>query len=293
MHILLELLDKPIAFQRSFLKIGNANCALFLSQCFHWQKHTKEEFDGWFCRTIEQFEHEMGLTRREQESVKKTLKSKNILFTEMRGTPAKLWLKLDLDLIYEILTNSEVMEKTPSKDAQKRHASLHENAIQGCTKPPCSIYKDNRELDIRIINKNYIDKTKDKNFLDFSDVEDLEHCDQIKITKEEFEKLKGKYNYDILKTQIMQLDNYLTNNPKIKYKSHYKTLTTWTNKIVTEMDLNKKGIQSQGINGKNGFSGGYGGVGGTLSIDGKTKRSDTDKLLIEKYGSTTKEEKNG
>ena len=64
-------------------------------------------------------------------------------------------------------------------------------------------------------------------------------------------------------------------------------------KKAVQWGLNKEGIQSQGINGKNGFSGGYGGAGGTLSIDGETKRSDTDKLLIEKYGSKTKEEKNG
>jgi len=116
---------------------------LFLSQCFHWQKHTKDEFDGWFCRTIEQFEHEMGLTRREQESVKKTLKAKGILHTEMRGAPAKLWMKLDLDLIYQILTDSDVTEK--------RHPSLHKNAMLACTKTPCKDAQKRHALYIRKI----------------------------------------------------------------------------------------------------------------------------------------------
>jgi hypothetical protein len=279
MNILLELLDKPIAFQRSFLKIGNANTALFLSQCFHWQKHTKDEFDGWFCRTIEQFEHEMGLTRREQESVKKTLKAKGILHTEMRGAPAKLWMKLDLDLIYQILTDSDVTEKTPSKPAQKRHASLHKNAIQGCTKTPCSIYKEDKELGIRISDKNYINKNDEKNFLDFSEVEDLEDCDKIQITKQKFEKLKNEYGYETLKNVIIQLDTHITNNPK-KYKDHNKTLTVWMKNAV-KWDLNGRASQSKGVGGKNPLRGGFEGNGGNLNADGSVAYSDFDKQLIE------------
>ena len=77
MNTLLDLLDKPIAFQRVFLKIMNTNCALFLSQCVHWQKCTKDEFDGWFCRTIEQFEEETRLSQKKQDAIKKELIKNN------------------------------------------------------------------------------------------------------------------------------------------------------------------------------------------------------------------------
>ena len=99
--ILLTLLDKPIVFHRPFLRIMNTNCALFLSQCLHWQRHTK--YDGWFAHTIEQFEFETGLSTDEQRSIKKTLKNKGILKIERRGNPCKNWYTIDLEVVYTLL----------------------------------------------------------------------------------------------------------------------------------------------------------------------------------------------
>ena len=149
----------------------------------------------------------------------------------------------------------------------------------GCTKTPCSIYKEDRELDIRINNKNYINKTDEKNFLDFSEIEDLEDCDKIQITKQKFEKLKNEYGYETLKNVIIQLDTHITNNPK-KYKDHNKTLTVWMKNAV-KWDLNGRASQSQGVGGKNPLRGGFEGNGGNLNADGSVAYSDFDKQLIE------------
>jgi len=272
MNILLELLDKPIAFQRVFLKIMNTNCALFLSQCVHWQKNTKDEFDGWFCRTIDQFKDETGLTRKEQDAVKRALISKGIISTERRGAPAKLWITINTDTLYQLLTDAINEENGTFKNVQKGHSRVYKKDILECTKGTYSIYKEDKELKIRNNDKNYLYNSEEKNFLNFSEIEDLEHCDQVKITKDEFEKLKGKYDYEILKNQILQLDTYLTNNPKKKYKSHYKTLIAWV------VNFNGKSIYSKGVGGKSSLTGKFGGNGDNVGADGY---SDYDLHLIE------------
>ncbi|HCY81167.1 MAG TPA: hypothetical protein DHV22_05935 [Xanthomarina gelatinilytica] len=89
----------------------NTNCALFLSQCLHWQRHTK--YDGWFAHTIEQFEFETGLSTDEQRSIKKTLKNKGILKIERRGNPCKNWYTIDLEVLYTLLEKQ--VEKSTNK----------------------------------------------------------------------------------------------------------------------------------------------------------------------------------
>ena len=276
MNILLELLDKPIAFQRVFLKIMNTNCALFLSQCVHWQKNTKDEFDGWFCRTIDQFKDETGLTRKEQDAVKRALISKGIISTERRGAPAKLWITINTDTLYQLLTDAINEENGTFKNVQKGHSRVSKKDILECTKGTYSIYKEDRELDIRINDNNYINKNEEKKFLDFSEIEDLEDCDKIQITKQKFEKLKNEYGYDTLKNVIIQLDAYITNNPK-KYKDHNKTLTAWMKNAV-KWDLNGRVNQSQGGGGKSSLTGKFGGNGDNVGADGY---SDYDLHLIE------------
>jgi hypothetical protein len=47
---ILRVLDKPIAFQRSFVTItGSINAALLLSQAVYWATRTKDP-EGWFYR---------------------------------------------------------------------------------------------------------------------------------------------------------------------------------------------------------------------------------------------------
>ena len=111
-NLLLTLLDKPIVFHRPFLRIMNTNCALFLSQCLHWQRHTK--YDGWFAHTIQQFEFETGLSTDEQRTIKKTLKNKGILKIERRGNPCKNWYTIDLEVLYTLLEKQ--VEKSTNKE---------------------------------------------------------------------------------------------------------------------------------------------------------------------------------
>ncbi|WKX33950.1 hypothetical protein Q4S50_18290 [Klebsiella pneumoniae subsp. pneumoniae] len=75
---ILPLLDRPIAFQRSFIRLDiGVTAALFLSQMIYWTNRSDD--DGWVYKTQEEWEEETGLSRYEQEGARKKLRSIGVL----------------------------------------------------------------------------------------------------------------------------------------------------------------------------------------------------------------------
>lgn len=66
---------------------------------------------------------------------------------------------------------------------------------------------------------------KEKVIMDLSFIDDV--IDKVKITAEEYDKLKAKYGTKLLHQQIRGLDTYISNGKGTKYKDHYKTLNNW------------------------------------------------------------------
>ena len=98
--------DRPIAFNRDFVRLGiKVNGALFLSQAIYWSKRTKDE-NGWFYKTIEEWEDETGLTTDEQRGIKANLLKKGYIEIEKRGAPARNFYRVDLYSISLDLVNS-------------------------------------------------------------------------------------------------------------------------------------------------------------------------------------------
>jgi len=98
-----DLLDRPIAFHRSFVSLtGSVNAALVLSQAIYWQRRVTEAHGGWWYKTRAQWREETGLSRREQETTRKRLRDNGILLEERRGMPAKIWYRLELKKIAKI-----------------------------------------------------------------------------------------------------------------------------------------------------------------------------------------------
>ncbi|MCI0653669.1 MAG: hypothetical protein L0Y39_04225, partial [Methylococcaceae bacterium] len=61
---LADLLDRPIAFHRSFVQLtGSVTAALVLSQAVYWQRRVSEDHDGWWYKTRSQWIEETGLSR--------------------------------------------------------------------------------------------------------------------------------------------------------------------------------------------------------------------------------------
>ncbi|MGL4773304.1 MAG: helix-turn-helix domain-containing protein [Clostridium sp.] len=62
----------------------------------------------------------------------------------------------------------------------------------------------------------------------------------VKLTKQEYEKLKDKYGQDLLHKKILALDDYIANGKGKDYKSHYRTLMTWIEKEPQTKKLEQK-----------------------------------------------------
>jgi len=97
------VLKQPIAFHRIFAEVGGSiNAGLFLSQAHYWSDRTNDP-DGWFYKTRDEWKRETALTRTEQETARKELRKRKILEEERRGIPAKLYYRVDYDVLSEVI----------------------------------------------------------------------------------------------------------------------------------------------------------------------------------------------
>ncbi|WP_313471356.1 hypothetical protein [Atlantibacter hermannii] len=137
----LQLVDRPIAFQRAFVRLGaGITGALFLSQIVYWQNRMQGQ---WFYKTQLDLEEETGLTRYEQEGARKKLVSCGVLEESKRGIPAKLYFRVNADRLEEILmghnqqagmgkTNNQGCGISPSSDAENQQAGMGKTNEQLC-----------------------------------------------------------------------------------------------------------------------------------------------------------------
>lgn len=126
-RIVMNLLaDRPIAYHPDIARVaGGVKAGIFLSQLLYWSDKGKRG-DGYIWKTQEDWEDETALTRREQESARKILKSKGLIEEKLQGIPAKLYYKINTDILYDLLDTLYVQ------------ASMHESAIQDATEAPNS-----------------------------------------------------------------------------------------------------------------------------------------------------------
>ena len=107
---IIEILDRPIAFHRSLVKITKSiNGALLLSQAIYWQNRpTRESNDGWWYKTAEDFREETGMGRYELDNAKKSCKG--ILLHRLKGVPARTWYKVDEAELQTRLLETSILE---------------------------------------------------------------------------------------------------------------------------------------------------------------------------------------
>jgi len=98
-----QLLGRPIAFHRTLVLLtGSLTAALMLSQAIYWQKRVTSA-DGWWWKTREQWNEETGLTRTEQETARRYLRQHAWWQEELRGLPARMYFRVDLDALADAL----------------------------------------------------------------------------------------------------------------------------------------------------------------------------------------------
>ena len=110
---------------------GSVTAGLLLSQFWYWaNSRDVTDRDGWFWKTMPEITDETGLTRTEQENARKKLVHLGILHEQRRGTPAKLWFRLDKDALYDLLACY-----LADKNGGNPQSSLRETCKQECGKP--------------------------------------------------------------------------------------------------------------------------------------------------------------
>ncbi|MCS0147285.1 MULTISPECIES: hypothetical protein [Vibrio harveyi group] len=91
---MIEYLDRPIAFHRSFVKMGiGITGALMLSQSIYWSRRTNAS--GWFYKTQEEWQDETGMTRRELDTARKKLRQLGILEEKKQGVPCRVFYRIN------------------------------------------------------------------------------------------------------------------------------------------------------------------------------------------------------
>jgi hypothetical protein len=104
--ILIEMLDRPIAYQRCFVTISKSvTAAVMLSQAVYWAKRTTDP-DKWFWKSQLEWEEETGLTRSEQETARKKLAAIGVLEEKKQGLPCRLYFRVNTKKLYSQLIES-------------------------------------------------------------------------------------------------------------------------------------------------------------------------------------------
>lgn len=124
-----EIAGDAVAFYPAFRKVLGLNAAAtqFLSQAVYWTERTE---DGWFYKTTEEWNEELGLTLEEVKGARKKLKSIGILTEQRKGIPAKLYYKVDTDELLAVLSGEKpltVVVKTPKLEVVKPAICSEEN----------------------------------------------------------------------------------------------------------------------------------------------------------------------
>ena len=94
-ELLLQVFDLPVSFHRCLVPItGGVTPALMLSQAIWISQCVDCHDDGWFMRSQDQWTEETGLSRWEQETARRALRSGGFLEERRAGMPAKLWFRV-------------------------------------------------------------------------------------------------------------------------------------------------------------------------------------------------------
>jgi len=143
------MLQRPIAFHRVFVPLAGITGALFLSQLMYWSDKGSDK-DGWIYKTQAEWTEETGLSRYEQEFVRKTLRKGGVIEERYSGLPAKLYYRINFDALGDFVAGqceaaSTKKSKTPqaaSKVAAEQQADAGFPACQPAAEPH-SIYTEN------------------------------------------------------------------------------------------------------------------------------------------------------
>ena len=108
--------------------LDSVAAAIFAEQIAFWQARSD---DGWAFRSSDQIKEYTALTRRVQDTARKKLKDAGVMEEKIDGAPPRLYFRLDLDKLSQLIGHCNPNAQNRQPDAQ--------NALPVCTKPPTHI----------------------------------------------------------------------------------------------------------------------------------------------------------
>jgi len=97
------LFDRPIAYRPVLARVGGSVTAgILLAQAIYWTPRGDEP-DGWFYKTQHEWQEETALTRSEWINARKALRGCGVLEERLRGVPATLHYRVDLERLTALL----------------------------------------------------------------------------------------------------------------------------------------------------------------------------------------------
>jgi hypothetical protein len=103
-ELLLEVFDLPVSFHRCLVPIsGGVTAALMLSQAIWTTQEIDAAANGWFSKSRDQWTEDTGLSRWEQATARRALRSAGFLEERRLGMPSKLWYRVRPERVWHAL----------------------------------------------------------------------------------------------------------------------------------------------------------------------------------------------
>ncbi|MEO8641878.1 hypothetical protein [Pseudomonas sp.] len=111
---LTELAGSAVAVYPAFRRVLglSASAAQFLSQAVYW---TEKTGDGWFYKTESEWEQEIGLSNKEVRTARRCLSQISLLAEVRKGVPAKMYFRIDTDLLLGYLSGETAIPVLPKE----------------------------------------------------------------------------------------------------------------------------------------------------------------------------------
>lgn len=121
------LSERPIAYMPVYARLaGSVTAGVMLSQAMYWTG--KGQDDGWFWKTSDEWERETCLTYCEQRTARAALLKIGVMEEVRRGVPAKLWYRVKLDVLAELLlSHKSRVEESSNQEMANPQILSNEN----------------------------------------------------------------------------------------------------------------------------------------------------------------------
>jgi hypothetical protein len=94
--------SQRVSYPADFINVfGSHQAAVFLSQLIYWHGKGSDK-EGWIYKTQAELEAEIGLTRRQQDAVRKRFRNAHLIEEKFSGIPRRLYFRLKMDNLFAV-----------------------------------------------------------------------------------------------------------------------------------------------------------------------------------------------